>query len=461
MLGDVIQTIAQDYGEKALLDARFTLSKVSELAPGMEEQKELLRVFLLCNGASAFLRVRTSPVREQEECMENLVRRMQEEHWVPEEPARAVCAEFYRGITGCEWGTGSRNTETKNPEEDLDVYHIVTIRDSERTAEKLILVDIGDRVVDVMLPAHVSNGQTLCFPERGRRGVASGKTGDLYVTVQVLKKSPGKPWLLPAAAAAAVVLLVGVLLLGKLVHRHDWKDATCESPKICERCGETKGSPQGHSWTEATCANPKTCTVCGQTSGSALGHDWENATCTHPEVCRICGTVGSNTSGHQWQDATRLSPRRCSACGITDGISLGTPVTDCVLLEDTQAESKRDILFGTMYDVSNVRYEDAMAFWVRADGNYNPVEHIVYQLSGDYDLLKGVIALSRDGVKHQAVRFYIYGDGDLLYKSAYISGSDCETFELDVTGVQELKIKCETKESGNCYGLIQATLHVQ
>lgn len=51
VLGDVIQKIAHDYGEEKLLDSQFTLAVFMDLAPGLKKEKELLRSFLLCNGA--------------------------------------------------------------------------------------------------------------------------------------------------------------------------------------------------------------------------------------------------------------------------------------------------------------------------------------------------------------------------------------------------------------------------
>ena len=47
-LGDVIQKIAQDHGEKALLDSHFTLAVFMDLAPNLKKERELLRSFLLC-----------------------------------------------------------------------------------------------------------------------------------------------------------------------------------------------------------------------------------------------------------------------------------------------------------------------------------------------------------------------------------------------------------------------------
>lgn len=62
-------------------------------------------------------------------------------------------------------------------------------------------------------------------------------------------------------------------------HVHNYKDATCTTPKTCTSCGETEGNAKGHSWKEATCTTPKVCNVCGETSGDALGHSYSGGKC--------------------------------------------------------------------------------------------------------------------------------------------------------------------------------------
>lgn len=69
---------------------------------------------------------------------------------------------------------------------------------------------------------------------------------------------------------------------------HEWAAATCETPKTCELCDETKGEALGHSWVDATCDAPKTCETCKATEGEALGHNWEEATTETPKTCTTC-----------------------------------------------------------------------------------------------------------------------------------------------------------------------------
>ncbi len=70
---------------------------------------------------------------------------------------------------------------------------------------------------------------------------------------------------------------------------HDFKPATCTSPKTCDLCGETEGEALGHTWVDADCDTPKTCSVCSETEGEALGHTWVDATTEAPKTCESCG----------------------------------------------------------------------------------------------------------------------------------------------------------------------------
>ena len=69
------------------------------------------------------------------------------------------------------------------------------------------------------------------------------------------------------------VLLVLLFVMLEIVgcgHEHQWEKATCEEPKTCEICGETKGEKLKHSWIEATYEEAKHCEKCGKTKGKSL-----------------------------------------------------------------------------------------------------------------------------------------------------------------------------------------------
>lgn len=60
---------------------------------------------------------------------------------------------------------------------------------------------------------------------------------------------------------------------------HSWKNATCEKPKTCSKCGATEGEAAGHKWKAAGCDAPKTCTVCKATEGE-VAHKYKNGLCS-------------------------------------------------------------------------------------------------------------------------------------------------------------------------------------
>jgi len=71
-------------------------------------------------------------------------------------------------------------------------------------------------------------------------------------------------------------------------HTHDFSDATCDTPEICEICGEEGIPALGHDFLAATCIDPSTCNRCNATEGEALGHDFEEANMWAPKTCKIC-----------------------------------------------------------------------------------------------------------------------------------------------------------------------------
>ncbi len=163
---------------------------------------------------------------------------------------------------------------------------------------------------------------------------------------------------------------------------------------------------------------------------------------------------------HSWVEATYAAPRTCSGCGLTEGLSLGTPLSRCTVAEDSQSSKGTDITVGTLTDETGTRYEDALMLWVNAGRGYVNTEYVVYRLAGAYDILQGLMTLAEQSDGNAAVRFYIYGDGKLLYKSGYLKGTEAEEIQIDVSGVQELKVECVTDEACQSYGLLAAQLFI-
>ncbi len=95
---------------------------------------------------------------------------------------------------------------------------------------------------------------------------------------------------------------------------HEWKDATCTTPKICTLCGETEGEALNHTWQDATCTTPKTCSACAATEGQALGHTGGTATCSSGPACTACGTVYGQALGHNWGEWTTNNGTHTRVC---------------------------------------------------------------------------------------------------------------------------------------------------
>ena len=85
------------------------------------------------------------------------------------------------------------------------------------------------------------------------------------------------------------VMLFLIALMSGCCLIHNWKGATCTTPRTCSNCGETEGEASGHVWSEATCATPRTCNNCGETEGDVLGHALTEANYQEAAKCTVCG----------------------------------------------------------------------------------------------------------------------------------------------------------------------------
>jgi len=158
---------------------------------------------------------------------------------------------------------------------------------------------------------------------------------------------------------------------------HNWAKADCENPKTCKNCKKTDGEPLGHSWEKATCQKPKTCSVCKKTDGNAADHDWKAATCETPKTCKTCGKTEGTAKGHNWLEATYTSPETCSYCGETRGDVLkveftgnwhmnGGAPTDT--MEITQNGNEYSITIQSVNTSNGTMLKDYYTAY--ADGNY-------------------------------------------------------------------------------------------
>lgn len=86
-----------------------------------------------------------------------------------------------------------------------------------------------------------------------------------------------------AFVLAAVIILT--CLCGCCL-KHEWKEATCNRPMTCSKCGKIQGEPLEHVWLEPTCTEPGKCELCGKLNAEPLGHDYS---ASDEFICSRCG----------------------------------------------------------------------------------------------------------------------------------------------------------------------------
>ena len=402
-VGNVIEKIVQDHGINALLDTRFAIAVFTDLAPTMRKEKELLRAFLECDGAQKLIAAVNGPTDEQRRHMESLVKRMQEDHWLTLDAAQYICSEFYRGITGREWKFGPVKPTPGVSTTDLDVYRSVTIKSTDRRAKMSVSVDVDGNKVNVPIPDRVVNGQTVCFPEKGKLDPASGKAGDLYVTIHVNAGVPAK--LIIGILSVLVIVLIAMLL---------WKDSGSEDPSINQPVAEnTTGSRQTehvHIWKDATCATPKTCDTCGATEGEMIEHTWSDATCTLPVRCEFCGVTTGEPLGHIWLPATFTTAQTCTVCDTTEG----NPIDYHSISVESEVLSIRETY--------NAIVSNKSAGYYRKENLRKGVD-AYYDAEGNLACV--IVYRGTDGIGEYSKtysRSYYFADGELFF--AFYEGSD-------------------------------------
>lgn len=111
--------------------------------------------------------------------------------------------------------------------------------------------------------------------------------------------------------------------------------------------------------------------------------------------------------------------------------------------------------FGSTSDYFGNKYKNSYYIY----GLLKKPGYAVYDIKGEYNTFKGVASIIEsyseiDGVK----AFEIYGDDKLLYTSpAMTTDSTAENFEIDITGVQKIKINYPVADNANAFtGLFDA-----
>lgn len=168
---------------------------------------------------------------------------------------------------------------------------------------------------------------------------------------------------------------------------HDYREATCVEPQICNRCEATYGEALGHEGSEATCTEPSVCTRCEKEVEPALGHKNSKATCEKDGKCSRCGLVVEVATGHEYGEATCTSASKCSKCGARQGKALGHVYKE---IESGKTED------GRTYKTSQCeRCQDIKTEYQQVNtGSASAYEEEVLRLTNEYRVAAGLSPLT-------------------------------------------------------------------
>lgn len=224
-----------------------------------------------------------------------------------------------------------------------DESTIATLGESHRTEYGRVLIDLTcRRYTDLLRTATTMTGSAIGLKDRIKMIVKKPKTA-IYALIAVIlvaaisvgctfTGSSGRSANMPTGSQTeptlsdthptenqtAATTPSETTVPAPTACSHSFRDATCQTPKTCSKCGETEGSTIDHAYSQATCLTPQTCTVCGATHGSTSDHTWYGATCLQEGICTVCGIIGEKGK-HNYvaTDPTSSSGNfACSVCGI-------------------------------------------------------------------------------------------------------------------------------------------------
>jgi len=104
--------------------------------------------------------------------------------------------------------------------------------------------------------------------------------------------------------------------------KHEWQEATCETPKTCSLCSETEGEALGHSGGEATCNSKAVCDVCSaeygefDTSAHSADESWFKKVDCHYMGYKCCGLATTDPENHVKVEGV------CTVCGFDPSITV-------------------------------------------------------------------------------------------------------------------------------------------
>lgn len=171
------------------------------------------------------------------------------------------------------------------------------------------------------------------------------------------------------------------------------------------------------------------------------------------QICSHDWIRGINSSGiHGWI---------CTECleTVLDTYEW-TPLTDCEKIMASNEEAHfQDIVVGD-WDTRAGELPDALRFCVSGKESYKRTHYIIYDLHGDFDTLSGLVSFMDRSDKYATARILIYLDNELAYESdTFCARSDDESFTLDVSGVDKVRVVCSTQDKHTAYCALSASVY--
>ncbi len=137
-----------------------------------------------------------------------------------------------------------------------------------------------------------------------------------------------------------------------------------------------------------------------------------------------------------------------------------TPLTDCEKVMASNEEAHfQDVVVGD-WDTRAGELPDALRFCVSGKESYKRTHYIIYDLHGDFDTLSGLVSFMDKCDKYATARILIYLDYELAYESdTFCARSDDETFMLDVSSVEMVRVVCSTQDKHTAYCVLSASVY--
>lgn len=139
---------------------------------------------------------------------------------------------------------------------------------------------------------------------------------------------------------------------------------------------------------------------------------------------------------------------------------LSIPLASCRKVEDSNPAGKtKDVGIGYWKDVFGTTHADSARFWVVEKSGWQNTEYIVYELNGSYTTLAGEIVSGSSSDAGSYATILIYLDDVLTYTSPEITlTTQPVQFEIDVSGVKQIRVVCTTDSSAFNYCIVDAVL---